>query len=228
MTCVLLPRGAFAHGDTGRHTGRRRVMGMFLQSRDTTGFGGHHQRGEAWDGPPPEAAAGAGPADTLIPDRGLQPGRERARSFIRAAALTPRAGGVLGRCPRLAGRADQPQQTPAQVLGSLPRARPRAPAGPHTRPHRPCCVLPLPWLRCPPLSTPAGPTLPAWAVLCGHLQLQPTAQPVPDSSTCFRLALGCGGVGVCYRQLPLPKGPGDPALALPNPPILERICVPDK
>lgn len=111
MTCVLLPRGAFAHGDTGRHTGRRRVMGMFLQSRSTTGFGGHHQRGEAWDGPPPEAAAGAGPADTLIPDRGLQPGRERAWSFIRAAALTPRAGGVLGRCPRLAGRADQPQQT---------------------------------------------------------------------------------------------------------------------
>lgn len=57
------------------------------------GFGGHHQQGEAWDQSPPKGAAGASLADTLIPDRGLQPGRERVWSFIGAAGTNTPAGG---------------------------------------------------------------------------------------------------------------------------------------
>lgn len=92
------PRGAFGRrgaGDTVRWWGR--AGAMFLQSRDTTGFGGHHRQGEAWHQSPPEAVARAGPADTLIPDGGLPPGRERAWSFIRVTGTnTPARGGGGG------------------------------------------------------------------------------------------------------------------------------------
>lgn len=241
-TCALLPEGPLdAEARETLCAGGGRAGAMFLQSRDTTGFGGHHRQGEAWHQSPPEAVARAGPADTLIPDRGLPPGRERAWSFIRATGTnTPARGGGggslasapdwpaeltspgsptqdhgLGLCPVPGpGHLQGPLHTSSQGLVRPSPALAAMPASVHTsRPHPPR-------LAC---AAPAGPTLPACAVPCGRLQLQPTAQPVPGSSTCF-CRLG-GGVGTCYRQPPSPQRPRRPC---PGPPkaadIREDLC----
>lgn len=80
----------------------------------------------------------------------------------------------------------------------------------------PCPAL----ARCPPLPTPAGPALPtglSWEQRpfdacpacprsCQQLRVEPSYQPAPS----------------------VPKGPSNPAPPPANPPILERIRVPDK